>query len=125
MSPATAEGDQVARIARVTLVDDLGGSQASETVVFSLAGRDYEIDLSAENAAKLRDVLVPFVAAARRGDGAHDQQRTRDNVSPPRSTIDRVKGAEIREWARQHGHKIAVRGRMPRWILEAYRNEVG
>jgi hypothetical protein len=107
------------------LVDDLDGTEASETVVFSLGGRHYEIDLSAENAAKLRDVLAPFVAAARRSDGTHRARKTRAGGSPPQSTIDRVKGAEIREWARQHGHKIAIRGRMPRWILEAYRNEVG
>jgi len=119
------EGDRVARITRVTLVDDLEGGQASGTVYFSLNGRHYEIDLSAENAAKLRDVLAPFVAVARRSDGAHRPRTTRADAGPTSRPIDRVKGAEIREWARQHGHKIAIRGRMPRWILEAYRNEVG
>ena len=51
---------QVARIAHATLVDDIDGSQASETVYFSLGGHPYEIDLSDENAAKLRDGLAPF-----------------------------------------------------------------
>jgi hypothetical protein len=115
----------VARIDHVTLVDDLVGGQASETVHFSLKGRQYEIDLSAENAAKLRDVLAPFVAAARRSDGGHRLPRTRVGDRPPGSTIDRAEGAEIREWARQRGHKIAIRGRIPTWILAAYRNEVG
>lgn len=116
----------MARVAHVTLVDDVDGSEAAETVYFSLEGRHYEIDLSAENAAKLRDGLALFVAAARRSDGARRPRTTRagDN-NPPRSTIDRAKGAEIREWARQRGYKIAVRGRMPGWVLEAYRNEVG
>jgi len=106
-------------------VDDLEGGQASGTVYFSLNGRHYEIDLSAENAAKLRDALAPFVAAARRSDDAHPPPRTGLPGSLPGPGIDREKGAEIREWARQHGHRIAVRGRMPRRILEAYRNEVG
>ena len=91
----------------------------SKTVVFSLGGRHYEIDLSAENAAKLRDVLAPLVAAARRSDGTHRARKTRAGNSRP------CEGGRDREWARQHGHKIAIRGRMPRWILEAYRNEVG
>ena len=115
----------MARVTRVTLMDDLDGGQASETVYFSLNGRHYEIDLSAENAAKLRDALAPFVAAARRSTGGHRPPRTRVGDRPPGSTIDREEGAEIRDWARQHGHKIAIRGRIPTWILAAYRNEVG
>ena len=122
---AAVEGDRVARITRVTLVDDLDGGEASETVYFSFEGRHYEIDLTAQNAAKLRDSLAPFVAAARRRDGARRSRTARADPGPTPSGSDRVKGAEIREWARQHGHKIAIRGRIPRWILEAYRNEVG
>ena len=53
------EGDRVARITHVTLVDDIDGSHASETVFFSLDGRHYDIDLSAENAATLRTRLPP------------------------------------------------------------------
>ena len=56
----------VARQVHVKLVDDLDGSQASETVVFGLDGRHYEVDLSEENAARLRDGLSRFVQAARR-----------------------------------------------------------
>ena len=112
----------MARIARVTLEDDLDGGHASETVFFSFEGRHYEIDLSAENAAKLRDALAPFVAAARRSNGGHRPPRTRVGDRPPGSTIDREEGAEIRDWARQHGHKIAPRGPIPSLVLEEYRN---
>jgi len=63
----------VARIAHVTLVDDIDGSPASETVFFSLGGRHYDIDLSAENAAKLRAGLASFVAAARRDTAASSE----------------------------------------------------
>ena len=34
----------------VSLVDDIDGSEADETVEFGLDGVNYEIDLSAENA---------------------------------------------------------------------------
>ena len=54
----------------VTLVDDLDGSEASESVAFGLDGASYEIDLSDNNAEKLRDVLANYVANARRADGA-------------------------------------------------------
>ncbi len=52
------------------LVDDLDGSPASTTVEFGLDGQSYAIDLSAENAAKLRAGLAEFVAAAREREAA-------------------------------------------------------
>ena len=48
----------------VKYVDDLDGSDASGTVAFALDGKSYEIDLSDDNAARLRDSLASFVAAA-------------------------------------------------------------
>jgi hypothetical protein len=114
----------LARIAHVTLVDDLDGDRAAGTVFFSLDGHHYEIDLSAKNASKLRDGLAPFVAAARRADGSRraGQPRVSDR---PRPLTDRRQTAAIREWARQHGHNIAVRGRIPSAVREAYRDQVG
>ena len=56
----------MAQVTNVTLVDDLDGSAADETVVFGLDGRIFEIDLNAEHASQLRDAIAPFVAAARR-----------------------------------------------------------
>ena len=53
----------------VRFIDDLDGSDASSTVTFALDGRSYEIDLSEDNAAKLRDALAPFVDAARKSGG--------------------------------------------------------
>ena len=54
----------------VRFIDDLDGSDASSTVTFALDGRSYEIDLSEDNAAKLRDALAPFVDSARKQAGA-------------------------------------------------------
>jgi hypothetical protein len=50
----------------VTLSDDLDGGAAEETVQFGLDGKSYEIDLSAENAEKLRSALAPYVQAGRK-----------------------------------------------------------
>ena len=57
---------QVAQTVITRFTDDLDGSQASGSVAFGLDGREYMIDLSDENAARLRDALAPYVAAARR-----------------------------------------------------------
>ena len=50
----------------VELVDDLDGGRAEETVRFALDGTEYEIDLSAKNAAKLRAALATFVGHAKK-----------------------------------------------------------
>lgn len=53
-----------------TLVDDLDGTDlergSGETILFGVDGRDYEIDLSDDNAQALRETLRPYVEAGRR-----------------------------------------------------------
>ena len=56
----------MAQVTKVRLVDDIDGSEADESVEFTLDGMSLEIDLSKDNAAKLRDILAPYVAAGRR-----------------------------------------------------------
>ena len=113
----------MAKITQVQLIDDLDGSQASDTVSFSLDGRGYALDLSEKNAAKLRDALAPFVASARRHGG-----RRGSSGSPkmtPRPATDRERTTAIREWAREHGHKVADRGRIPATVIQAYEKAAG
>ena len=52
----------------VTLVDDLTGETAEDisTVEFVVDGMAYELDLTDENSAKLRDTLSPYVRAGRK-----------------------------------------------------------
>ena len=45
----------MAQKVNIVLVDDLDGTEATETVTFGLDGVSYEIDLSAANATRLRD----------------------------------------------------------------------
>jgi nucleoid-associated protein Lsr2 len=53
----------------VRLIDDLSGelirAGKGETVAFSLDGKSYEVDLTAENANLLRKVLQPYIEAGR------------------------------------------------------------
>jgi hypothetical protein len=103
----------------VRFIDDLDGSEAVGTVTFALENRAYEIDLSDENAAKLRDALTPFIGAARKAGGrGRSQRQTAMTAKPARSG--REETHAIREWARQNGHKVSERGRIPKSILEAY-----
>lgn len=99
----------------VLLVDDIDGGQADETVSFSLDGVSYEIDLSAANAATFRDSLAKYVGTARRVGG----RAARGGAGRRRAGGD-TRTAQIREWARSHGHKVNERGRIPATIVEAY-----
>jgi hypothetical protein len=56
----------MAQKVQVLLVDDLDGSEATETVAFGLDGSAYEIDLSSGNAGKLRKELAHYVEHARK-----------------------------------------------------------
>ncbi|MCW4352785.1 Lsr2 family protein [Hoyosella sp. YIM 151337] len=104
----------------VTLIDDLDQeAPADETVEFGLDGVTYEIDLSSENAAKLRSEMEVWVAHARRLAG-RKIRRAAGSAARPRATLDREQSAAIREWARKNGYKVSARGRISAEITEAY-----
>jgi Lsr2 len=108
----------VAKQTTVILVDDLDGSEAVEQVEFAVDGKSYAIDLSAENSAKLREALAPFISAARRTGGRRSNAPA---AAPSRPASDRAQNQAIREWAVAQGMKISERGRIPTNVLEAYR----
>lgn len=94
------------------LVDDLDGSEASETVSFSVDGVSYEIDLNEANAAKLRDDVAVWTAHATRVGG---RRRTVSASSTGKEDLD-----AIRSWARSNGFQVADRGRISAKVKEAY-----
>ena len=109
----------------VKYVDDLDGSDAVGTVAFALDGKSYEIDLSDDNAARLRDSLSSFVAAARRSGSSARRgrgQRTATEGAPAPARADREATAAIRTWARENGHEVSERGRIPKAVVEAYQS---
>ena len=55
----------MAQRVEIILIDDMDESPADEKVKFALDGTNYEIDLSATNAAALRELLAPYVGAGR------------------------------------------------------------
>ncbi|HVF19823.1 MAG TPA: Lsr2 family protein [Mycobacteriales bacterium] len=107
----------------VTLVDDIDGGEAAETVEFALDGTRYEIDLSAQNAQGLRDALAQYVAAARRagrGAGAPSSSSNGRRSRRGSTSMDRSQVQHVRQWARDNGLKVSERGRISADILEKY-----
>jgi Lsr2 len=105
----------------VQMVDDLDGTAGSDvtTVAFALDGRGYEIDLNERNAQKLRDSLAEFIAAARRRRSGRGGGSSRSAVSAHDAAA-RERAHAIREWAREAGHEVSGRGRIPASVVEAY-----
>lgn len=118
----------MARQTTVTLIDDLSGGTADESVEFSIGGHTYEIDLSARNASKLRTSLAPFIEKARKartGLTASPSRRSSaprmtDNRTAAEKAADRERGQLIRTWAKDQGLKVADRGRMNVEIVQAF-----
>jgi hypothetical protein len=105
----------------ISLVDDLDGSEADETLKFGLDGVSYQIDLSTDNAEELRDALSQYVEHARRA-GGRRRVATKVPAKPIARPIavDREQNQAIRFWARKNGFDISERGRIPASVVEAY-----
>lgn len=106
---------------QVVVVDDLTGDVLADgrgqTVYFGLDGSSYEIDLDKQNAAALRQAFKRYIEAGRRvGRGGSLAPRSAA-AGRRRSTQDT---ADIRAWARDNGHQVSERGRIPAAIIQAY-----
>ncbi|KQR25778.1 histone-like nucleoid-structuring protein Lsr2 [Microbacterium sp. Leaf151] len=94
-----------------SITDDIDGSEDASPVTFAFDGTSYSIDLSARNRKKLEDALALFI-----------EHGTRDGTSGKRTP----KGSptwnreELKAWAKENGHKVSDRGRVPQAIVDAY-----
>jgi len=106
----------------VEMVDDLDGTAGEDvtTVGFALDGRSYEIDLNGRNAQKLRDSLAEFIGASRRQRSGRGGGTARSAAPPTHDAAARERAHAIREWAREAGHEVSGRGRIPGAVAEAY-----
>jgi hypothetical protein len=102
----------VVKQAIVTLVDDIDGGPADETVRFGIGSQQYEIDLNSKNAARLRKRLAPFIARGRPA-GRTPRRSTRTAASRQRSR-------DIRAWALDQGIGLSERGRIPASVVGQY-----
>jgi Lsr2 len=99
----------------VSLIDDISGGPADETVSFGVDGQDYVIDLAADSAEKLRAVIGRYAGVARvvKLTPARPRPRTR-------TSAERQRSQEIRQWAMERGFLTSGRGRIPEHVAREY-----
>lgn len=112
------------------LLDDFDGTPADETMLFSIDGIDYEIDLNEANAAEVREMFARLTSAGRRiGTVKHPRGQARPHAPKPAvpAPLNGKTGAErkeellrIRQWAATNGVAVPDRGRMPGRIVQAF-----
>ncbi|WP_374454602.1 Lsr2 family protein [Nocardioides sp.] len=104
----------MAQKVNIVLVDDLDGTEATETVSFGLDGTTYEIDLNDANAAALREAMSGYVGHARKVTGGGRRTRKSSGGGSSSSTKD------VREWAKSQGMEVSERGRISADVQQAY-----
>jgi hypothetical protein len=109
----------------VTMIDDLDGSQAPETIAFALEGVNYEIDLSKRNVNGLRRVLKPYVEGGRKVRRASGNRTPKGARRSSSSGAENYDLAEVRAWAKSHRIKVAARGRIASEVVERWRQSNG
>ncbi len=103
---------------QIELIDDLNGEVAQETVRFGMDGTEYEIDLTTENAEKLRSALSEYVDKARKARSGRKSQGGQQSTSTGRSKRENTQ--QIRQWAQENGYNPSSRGRITQSIVDAY-----
>lgn len=108
----------MAQQTHVQYIDDLDGTELggeANVIEFSFGGKDYQIDLSDENAEAFRDAMAPYIDAGRKVSSA---ARKPARKSSAKGSSGNAK--DVREWARNNGYNISGRGRIPADVMAAY-----
>lgn len=107
-----------------TILDDIDGSDAEETVTFALDGIGYEIDLNAKHAGELREFLSKYMDAGTRigrVEGRNAQlTRHVPSVYRPQTAESREWNQKVRAWAVNNGWELSDRGRIPQHVIDAF-----
>lgn len=101
------------------LVDDIDGGEADETVLFSLDGEAFEIDLTTANAETLRALLAPYVEKARKATPRRARRKSAKSTSGSGNGTS-TPSAKVRAWAAENGMTVNSRGRIPADVMAAY-----
>lgn len=105
-----------------TIADDFDGSTPAETVYFSVAGKDYAIDLNEEHVAELTDALAKVDELMKDYTDKARPMGKSSTGTARRSSKSSQDTKAVRAWAQENGYEIGDRGRIPEEIQEAYRN---
>lgn len=119
----------MAQRVEILLVDDVDGSEATQTVRFGLDGMEFEIDLNDAHADEMRSAIDKFVNAGRRKGGTR-RAAGRPKASAGKTVVASPRPSKttqvpasleaVRAWARANGHNISDRGRIARSVMEAF-----
>jgi hypothetical protein len=105
---------------RFILTDDLDGSEATQTVSYTIDDQEYEIDLSEENVQRFHQALEPFVSASRQVQRQNRPRRSRGDGRRGGGGSGRSDIAQIRDWAMGRNMDVSRRGRIKKEIIDAY-----
>ena len=109
----------MATVTKTFLVDDIDGSTDDvENVQISLDGANFEIDLSAANAVRLREKLAKYVENATRVTPRRTGRAKQ--AAKPTVTSGRDQVQAVRDWARQNGYEVSSRGRISGSVQQAF-----
>lgn len=97
--------------------DDLTGEETTEAATHQIVidGVAYEIDLAPESYDKFLEAIAPFTKAGRRVRAGKGKA-----AAAAKSAGGSGDTAAIRAWAKENGHHVNDRGRVPAEIREAY-----
>lgn len=101
---------------QITLVSDLSGKPIEEgggTLTFGLQGKEFEIDLTAEEQEKFHTALEPFVAVSRRASSSSRSAKASKATSKEELLA-------VREWAKANGFSVSERGRIASKVFKAF-----
>ena len=102
----------VAQKVQVLLVDDVDGSEASESVAFGFDGTNYEMEKSERPTLRSSAMsLGPWIKVARKTGGIRRPSKSNSNVD--------LKA--VRAWAASNKIEMSNRGRVPASIIELYK----
>lgn len=99
--------------------DDLDGQPLDADQVvevrFGYKGRNYVLDVSQNNAEDIDEVLSGYASKATVESAAEASKRRSEAQSSARA-----RNRVIRQWARDNGFDVAVRGAVPKDIIELF-----
>ncbi|MDN5666821.1 MAG: Lsr2 family protein [Renibacterium salmoninarum] len=95
------------------LIDDIDGSDATQTIQYAFQGRSYEIDLNEKNAAAFTKALSPYIEKS---------QRT-DQPKKPSAGAFKERNKRLRTWASKKGIDVPARGKIAFALVEQYEAE--
>jgi Lsr2 len=108
----------------ITLLQhDIDGSNATQTVGFTIDGTEYEIDQSDRNANRLRNSFAEFVEHART---VRDGRARKADSSPIWANMSRA--GPMRKWLTERGYDVSERGRSQtgcNWSITTITDQAG